>query len=75
MTLKEAKKEAINEAKKYGYFYLTISKQTEIGWYTERVATQRTVFFVHKDGRMELHNSDFARNYQRTHLPNIKLTQ
>ena len=70
MTLKEAKKEAIAQGDRY--FYLTISKQTEIGWYVERTATQRTVFLVHKDGSLELHNSDFARNYQRQHLPNVR---
>lgn len=73
MTLKEAKKEAIDQAKIHRYYYLTISKQTEIGWYAERNATQRTVFLVNRDGSLELHNSDFARNYQRQYLPNIKL--
>lgn len=75
MTLKEAKKEAINEANKYGHFYLTISKQTEIGWYAERQATQRTVFWVNRDGSLELYGSDFARNYQRQHLPNVRFVK
>lgn len=73
MTLKEAKKDAINFAHKYSYAYLTISKQKEIGWYVEKNPTQRSVFFVTKDGCMELRNTDFARNYQRQYLPNIKL--
>lgn len=72
LTLKEAKKEAINKASTYGY-YLTISKQTEIGWYAERDATQRTVFHVNRDGSLKLHNSDFGRNYQRQFLPNIRI--
>lgn len=73
LTLKEARKEARDRARIYGYCYLSISKQTEIGWYTEHNATQRTVFFVHKDGSLELHNSDLARNYHRQYLSNIKL--
>lgn len=73
MTLKEAKKEAINKAKIYGMYYLTISKQKEIGWYSERTPTQRSVFFVYKDGRLNLHDSEFAQNYQRAYLPKIKL--
>lgn len=73
MTLKEARKEARDKAKIYGYYYLSISKQTEIGWYTEQNATQRTVFFVYKDGRLKVYNSDFARNYYRQHLSDAKL--
>lgn len=73
MTLKEAKKKAVCEARKYGYCYLTISKQTEVGWYVERWATQRTVFWVNRDGTLELHGSDFARNYQRQNLSNVRL--
>lgn len=73
MNLKEAKKEAIDKVKIYGRCYLTISKQTEIGWYTEQNATQRTVFFVHRNGSLELHNSDFARNYQRQYLPKVRM--
>lgn len=76
MTLKEAKKGAISEARNHGrYVYLTISKQTEIGWYVEWEATQRTVFLVYKDGSLELHCTDFARNYQREHFPNIKMAK
>lgn len=73
MTLKEAKKAARDKAKIYRLAYLTISKQTEIGWYAEQSATQRTVFIVWRDGSLELYNSDFARNYQRQYLPNIRL--
>lgn len=70
MTLKEAKKEAIASKR---WCYLTISKQTEIGWYVERQPTQRTVFWVNRDGALHLHRSDFARNYQRQNLPNVRL--
>ena len=73
MTLKGAKKEAIEKSKSYGYRFLTISKQQEIGWYAERYPTQRTVFWVNRDGSLELYSSDFARNYQRQYLPNIRL--
>lgn len=73
MTLKEARKEARETAKIYGYGYLSISKQTEIGWYAEQNATQRTVFFVYKDGRLKLFNSEFARNYYRQYLSDTKL--
>lgn len=70
LTLKEAKKEAIASKR---WCYLTISKQTEIGWYVEYQPTQRTVFWVYRDGALQLHRSDFARNYQRQHLPNVRL--
>lgn len=73
MTLKDAKKEAIDKARSYRYSFLTISKQKEIGWYAESKATQCTVFWVNRDGSLELYGSDFARNYQRQYLPNIKL--
>lgn len=75
MTLKEAKKEAIDKTKTHRYCYLSISKQTEIGWYTELNATQRTVFLVNKDGSLELYNSEFARNYQRQYLSNVRLSK
>lgn len=77
MTLKEAKKEAINTSikMKRGYSYLTISKQKEIGWYSESKPTQRTVFWVNKNGSLKLYDSDFARNYQRKYFPNIKLVK
>lgn len=72
MTLKEAKKEARKFAQQRNYAYLTISKQTEVGWYPSFEHTQRSVFFVHKDGTMDLLNSEFARNYQRQYLPNVR---
>lgn len=73
LTLKEAKKAAIDKARTYGHYCLTISKQKEIGWLTERNATQRTVFWVNRNGSLKLYNSDFARNYQRQYLPNIRM--
>lgn len=73
MTLKEAKKVAVAEARHRGYVYLAISKQSEIGWYIEQQPTQRAVFFVMKDGTMALRKTDFARNYQRQYLPNIRI--
>ena len=73
MTLKEVRKEAVNGEEKHRSLFHTISKQKEIGWYVETKASQRTVFMIHKNGSLSLFNSDFARNYQRQYLPNIRL--
>lgn len=73
MTLKEARKEAI--ARKRRYLFLTISKQSEIGWYVEDQPTQRTVFVIHKNGDLMLYNSDFARNFQKSSLPKVRLAK
>ena len=75
MTLKEAKKEAVLLANKGKHPYLAISKQTEIGWYVETAPTQRAVFWVNKDGSLELHQTDFARNYYRQHLRNVRIIE
>lgn len=51
--------------------YLTLSKQKELGWLVERRPTQRSVYWVHHDGRIEPLKTDFARNWlrERTRRP------
>lgn len=64
MTFKQARAEA-RIGNSYGCAYMTLSKQKEIGWFVEKAPTQRSVYWVNKDGRLTLLNTDFARNYQR----------
>lgn len=72
MTFKEARKNA-RELAKHRYAYLIISKQQEIGWYADTAISDRAVYFVNKDGSLELLSSTFAINYHRQYMKNLKL--
>lgn len=62
MTFKEARAFA---RKSGSSAFMSIHKQKEIGWYVTQRPDQRAIFFVTKDGRIQLVNSDFARNYNK----------
>lgn len=69
MNFKEARKLArTGEA---GSF-LTPAKQKELGWFVEKLPSQRCVFWVHRDGRIDPLKTEFAKQWIRDYYERRK---